>query len=281
MTDAGAVALAVRGLEKSFAARRNLRELLRPFGPRRRTVALAGVSLSVRPGELVALLGPNGAGKTTLMKIVAGLVTADAGEVEVDGLDLRREQDRARARVGYVLTEERSFFWRLDVAANLRFFAALAGLSAVEAEQRIRSLAALLGLDEHLGREFSALSAGQRQRVAIARGLLVDPPVVLFDEATRALDPGRAERLRRLVREVLVARGRKAVLFATHDLGEAEALSDRVILMAQGRIAAEGPYREVEPAVRELFREEARAEDAALARLFPDLDVRGRGEVSS
>jgi ABC-type multidrug transport system ATPase subunit len=106
--------------------------------------------------------------------------------------------------------------------------------------------------------------------VAIARGLLPDPPVVLFDEATRSLDPGRAVRVRRAIKEILVRRGNKAVLFATHDLDEAKELSDRVVLMVEGRIEAEGPYDALEPKLKEVFEKEAEKEDAEYRRMFPE-----------
>jgi ABC-2 type transport system ATP-binding protein len=264
------VAVRIAGLTKTFRPRRSLGELVRPWRKRRTIEALKGVDLEVRAGELVTLLGPNGAGKTTLMKVVATLVVPTAGTVEVLGLDARRAAREVRARVGYVLADERSFFWRLSCRDNLVFFAALDGLHGRAARRRVEEVTALVGLGEHLGRDFADLSTGQRQRMAIARGLLSDPPVLLFDEATRSLDPGRAARLRRIIRELLVQRGNKAVLFATHDLEEARALADRVVLMADGKIAAQGSYAEVEPAIREAFAAEADAEDAEYRRLFGD-----------
>ncbi len=264
-------AIHLRGLEKRFKRRRRGKELLMPWRKPAPIEALRGVDLEVAPGELVALIGPNGAGKTTLLKIVATLVLPDAGTCEVAGVDVARDPHRARAQLGYVLTDERSFFWRLSVHENLLFFANLQGMFGKVAAQRIEILAAMLGLQDLQKRDFADLSLGQKQRVAIARGLLADPPVVLFDEATRSLDPGRAERVRRVVREVLVERGKKAVLFATHDLAEARALADRVVLMAEGKIVQDGPYEAIEPKILELFRQESRAEDEALYRLFPDL----------
>lgn len=257
-------------LEKSFHLRRRGRELLTPWKPKRRTVALSGVDLEVGRSELVAVLGPNGAGKTTLLKILATLVRPSAGEATVDGIDVVKRPDAARARLGYVLTEERSFYWRLTCRDNLRFFCALQGLYGRAATARIEELAAMLGLSDQLSREFMDLSAGQKQRVAIARGLISDPPVLLFDEATRSLDPGRAERVRRVIREVLVERQGKAVLFATHDLDEAKALSDRTVLMKEGRVACEGRFSDLEPQIREIFREEAKAEDEAFYRMFEE-----------
>jgi ABC-2 type transport system ATP-binding protein len=261
-------AVEISGLTKTFYARRKVTRFWRRG---RVTEALRGVDLSVERGELVAVLGPNGAGKTTLLKILATLIAPTSGMAIVEGVDVAREPDRTRDRIGYVLADERSFYWRLSVRDNLRFFAALQGLSGRAALDRIRELAALVGITEQLEKDFADLSSGQRQRAAIARGLLSDPPVVLFDEATRSLDPGRAEHVRRVVREVLVERANKAVLFATHDLQEARALADRVVLMAEGRVARIGSYAAIEDDILALFRAEAANEEAELFRLFPDL----------
>lgn len=264
-------AIEVRGLKKTFHPRRRFRELVAFWRRRVPVQALDGVDLSIQPGELVSLLGPNGAGKTTLLKILATLVLPSSGEARIDGVDVVQSPDEARRRFGYVLADERSFYWRITCRENLIFFAALQGLHQGAAEERIETLGRLVGLSEQLDRDFMDLSSGQKQRMAIARGLIADPPVLLFDEATRSLDPGRAEHVRRVIREVLVDRGRKAVLFATHDLHEARAISDRIVLMAKGRIVCEGGYDDVEREVFELFRDEVKDEEAELARLFPDL----------
>ncbi|MFO0724486.1 MAG: ABC transporter ATP-binding protein [Myxococcota bacterium] len=259
-------AIAVVGLTKRFNRRRNLRPPFRRPPP---VEALRGVDLRLEPGELVTLIGPNGAGKTTLLKILATLIRPTSGQASVQGLEVTQDPAGVRQRIGYVLADERSFFWRLKTRENLRFFAALEGIVGRAAEDRIRALAALVGLTEELDRDFQDLSTGQRQRLAIARGLLADPPVLLFDEATRSLDPGRAARLRRIIREILVEREKKAVLFATHDLVEAERLADRVALMAEGRVVEEGSFAALKPRIEALFLDESRAEDAAFQRLFP------------
>jgi ABC-2 type transport system ATP-binding protein len=264
------LAIDVRGLTKSWKGRRRERELLMPWRRPAPSEALRGVELMVAPGELVTLVGPNGAGKTTLLKILATLVTPSAGSARVFGEDVVRHAAAARRRVGYVLADERSFYWRLSCRDNLRFFAALQGIRGRAAQSRIEELAALVGLSDHLPRDFQDLSTGQRQRLAIARGLLADPPVLLFDEATRSLDPGRALRLRRIIKEILVRRANKAVLFATHDLDEARDLADRVVLMLKGRVAAEGRYPDLEPRLVEVFASEAAEEDAEYLRLFPE-----------
>ncbi len=267
----GPPAIEVRGVHKRFRARRRGRALLTPWRPLPPIVAVERVDLVVRAGELVTLLGPNGAGKSTLLKMIGALITPSDGTIRVLGHDVTRAPNRAKAALGYVLADERSFYWRLSVRDNLRFFAALQDLMGAEAQARIEALASLLGLVDYLDREFADLSTGQRQRVAIARGLLADPPVLMFDEATRSLDPGRAAGLRRVIREVLVEREGKAVLFATHDLDEARALSDRTVLMRAGRVAAEGRFGEVEAEVRSAFAAEASAEAEEFRRAFPEL----------
>jgi len=260
------IAVRVADVTKTFHGRRAFPRLWRPG---KRIEALRGVSLEVNAGELVTLVGPNGAGKTTLMKILATLVTPSAGAVEIMGLDAVKHGRAARAKVGYVLADERSFFWRLSCRHNLEFFAALDGIHGAAARRRVEEVSALVGLTEQLGRDFADLSTGQRQRVAIARGLLAEPPVLLFDEATRSLDPGRAARIRRVIREILVEKAQKAVIFATHDLDEARALSDWVVLLAEGRVAAQGRYADVESQIHAAFAAEADAEEAEYRRLFP------------
>ncbi len=257
-------AIRVEGLTKTFYLRRNLPELVRPWRSRRTVEALKEVSLQVAPGELVSLLGPNGAGKTTLLKILAHLIEPSTGTIQIDGA----ERGRRQAQVGYVIADERSFFFRLSGRDNLLFFAALNGLPKKQAEERIFALSGWLGLKELLDRKFSELSQGQKQRFSIARGLLPDPPILLFDESTRALDPGRAAKLRRVIKEVLVARQRKAVIFATHQLDEAAELSDRAILMKDGAIDCQGNYRDIHSRVQEVFEKEAWQEDRALQELL-------------
>ncbi|MEL6188328.1 MAG: ABC transporter ATP-binding protein [Myxococcota bacterium] len=259
----------VRGLHKAFPGRRRGREWLQPWRRPAPVPALRGVDLEVGRGQLLALVGPNGAGKTTLLEILANLVAPDAGEVEVGGVGLDRPR-ALRGKVGYVLSETRSFHLRLDVRDNLRFFGVLEGLSGAHLERRLEAVTAALGLEALLRRRFAELSRGQQQRVGIARGLLPDPPVLLFDEATRALDPGRADRLRRLVRRRLVEGEGKTVIFATHQLDEADALADRAALMVDGKVEAQGPWREVEGPARAAFDKEAAAEDAAWDRLVAE-----------
>jgi len=246
-------AIALAGVKKRFTQPRHLAAILRRPFQRDRIEVLKGVDLTVRRGGLTGLLGPNGAGKTTLLRILAASVLPDEGQVHILGQDARRNPARVHRQVGVVLGDERSFFWRLSAEQNLRFFAALCDLPGLAARERIGQLSGLLGLEGELSKPFRNLSTGWRHRLALARALLHDPPVLLMDEPTRGLDPGAAERARALITERLAGELGKTVLFATHDLAEAEQVCDRLALLGEGRILAEGAPSEVLPRARQVF----------------------------
>jgi len=260
--------ISVRGVSKSFRKKSSIISTLRFWRPKQQIAALADVNIDLARGELVTLVGPNGAGKSTLLKIISTLIQPDSGTVFVDGKDVLKNPEDVKARIGYVLADERSFYWRLSCRENLRFFGSLQGLTSKWLEERIEVSSAMFGLGEYLDKEFMNLSTGQRQRLALARGLIADPPIVLFDEATRSLDPGRAERMRWIVKDLLVKTQGKSVLFASHDMEEVRAISDRSILMVNGSIASVGPFEQIEDRVREAFAEEARKETEEFTKLL-------------
>ncbi|MDI6830581.1 MAG: ABC transporter ATP-binding protein [Actinomycetota bacterium] len=198
--------------------------------------ALDGVSFGVRPGSVFGLLGTNGAGKTTLIKIVYGLLYPTSGSARVLGMDPLRQGRVARSRMGMVLSEERSFYWRLSGRRNLEFFAALHGMDPSSAARRIDELAGILDMREYLDVPFSDYSAGMRQKAAVARALLHDPQVLLMDEPTRSLSPDAAYPLQDFIRGELVAARDKTVLLATQDMGEAERLCDEAAILHRGRL---------------------------------------------
>ncbi len=238
-------AIEVAGLEKTFVKVRSLREMLiRPFERAERIQALRGVDLEVRRGEILSLLGPNGAGKTTLLKIICCLVLPDCGRAMVDGHETTQE-NRVKRLIGLVHSDERSFYWRLSARENLRFFARLYDVPRRQIERRIQELLERVDLVAAADRPFSGYSSGMKQRVAIARALLHDPPILLMDEPTRSLDPASSMELRRFVRDELNQRGGKTVLLATHDLREAEALSDRVAVLVRGKLREVGTVTQV------------------------------------
>jgi ABC-2 type transport system ATP-binding protein len=231
--------ISARSVTMQFPVPKRYRELLfRPFRPRRLVTALASVSLSIQKGERIALLGPNGAGKTTLLKLIGGLLLPTQGEIAVNGYDTLRHNTAARKSVGFVMNEERSFFWRLNARQNLEFFAALDNLSGKAMRERVRELIHLVGLESHVDKIVSTYSSGMKQRLALARGLIGEPEVLILDEPTRALDPVACEDLNDLIIERLHKGSRKTLLIATHRLEEAMRLCDKVLVINHGQIMA-------------------------------------------
>ena len=210
----------------------DVRELSRSFG---RTVALDHVSFRVEPGEIVALLGPNGAGKTTASRIIAGILAPSEGDVLVDGISVRADPGSIRVRCGMV-TDQPSLYERMTLRAYLEFFCRLYDVAA--AAHRTEELAELLGLSDRLEVRLGAFSRGMKQKVAIARGLVHDPPVLLLDEPATALDPETARSLRSFI--VSLRARHRAILLCTHDLDEAQRIADRVVVLYRGRVARAG-----------------------------------------
>jgi len=200
--------------------------------------ALREVSFTVDTGEIFGLIGRNGAGKTTLTKIVATLVQPTTGNVSVRGHDSVDHDEQVRREIGLATAEERSFYWRLTAEQNLMFFARLHGLSDRAAKRRIKELFTQLELDEVARRRFGELSTGNKQRLAVARALLPDPPVLLLDEPTRSLDPLAAARMRDMIRSLAKQDLPVTIFLTSHNLAEVETLCARVAIISRGRIRA-------------------------------------------
>jgi ABC-2 type transport system ATP-binding protein len=202
--------------------------LTRRFGER---VAVDALSLTLRPGSILALLGPNGAGKTTAMRMLAGLLAPDAGRATVCGETLGRSEAgnaAIRARVGLV-PEEPGFYERLSARDNLRFFAGLHGLAAATIEERIEAELVRFRLAERGDDRVGSYSKGMRQRLSLARALLHQPQVLFLDEPTAGLDPRATAEMHARLRE-LRAEG-KGIILSTHVLEEAEALADDLVII--------------------------------------------------
>lgn len=254
-----APAIEAKRLKKVFAHGTGFLDVFsRNAAGRKRTLALDGVDLCIAPGEIFALLGPNGAGKTTLIKVLAGLVLADAGEASIFGHDIRRDFKKAHALMSLVLGEERSFYWRLTGRQNLDFFAALYNLSGKNARNRIETAVAFVGLRE-LDMRYQEYSTGNKSRLALARSFLNDARLLFMDEPTKSLDPSAAANLRSLVRDLSRKEG-KTIFFTTHDTREAEEIADRMAVIDRGRIKGLGTLKEI--------RAQASAPSASLAEIF-------------
>lgn len=215
----------------------------RPVKPA--VVALRDVSLAVRRGEILGLIGRNGAGKTTLTKIIATLVQPTTGTVRVNGFDSVNDEAIVRGQIGLATAEERSFYWRLTCEQNLMFFARLYGLTDRQARRRIIDLFERLELLPLATRKFSELSTGNKQKMAVARAMLAQPPVLLLDEPTRSLDPLAAEEMRNLIAELAAGDPPVSILLTSHNLAEIEQLCQRIAIIADGSIRAIGAPAEL------------------------------------
>jgi len=223
-------------IEKTFVKKRTVSELVKhPFRRAERIRALRGVDLHVQKSEIFGLLGPNGAGKTTLLKILSCLVLPDRGRAVVAGEDVVNE-GKVKPKIGLVHTDERSFYWRLSGRENLDFFSQLYDVPRKRSKARINELLERVDMVEAADRRFADYSSGMKQRLAIARALLHDPPILLMDEPTRSLDPASAMALRTFIRDEVKARDGKTVLLATHNLREAETMCDRVAILVKGKV---------------------------------------------
>lgn len=196
--------------------------------------ALKTISFEIGDGEIFGLIGRNGAGKTTLTKIIATLVQPTSGRVSVKNFDSVNDEVKVRSLVGLATAEERSFYWRLTTEQNLLFFARLYGLKDSDAKHRIGEIFEQLDLNDLRKRRFSELSTGNKQRLAIARAILPQPPILLLDEPTRSLDPLAAQTMRDLILSFKDA----SILLTSHNLNEVETLCQRVAVISKGEIRA-------------------------------------------
>jgi ABC-2 type transport system ATP-binding protein len=206
-----------------------------------------GVSFEIAEGELFGLLGPNGAGKTTTIKMLITLLLPTAGEARVLGHDVVEDAQWVRRRIGYVFGGDRGLYERLSALDNLRYFAELYGVEPRRQRARIAELLELVGLAGREKERVEGYSRGMRQRLHIARGLLHDPDVVFLDEPTIGVDPIGARELRSMIAGLKDVG--KTVLLTTHYMFEADALCDRIAVVARGRIVAEGTPRDLKQIV--------------------------------
>jgi ABC-2 type transport system ATP-binding protein len=211
--------------------------------------AVRGISFGVEQGELFGLLGPNGAGKTTTIKMLITLLLPTSGQARVLGHDVVDHAREVRKRIGYVFGGDRGLYERLSARDNLRYFAELYGVSGKAQRLRIDEVLELVGLKGREGERVEGYSRGMRQRLHIARGILHDPEVVFLDEPTIGVDPVGARELRQTIAD-LIASG-KTVLLTTHYMFEADALCDRIAVIAKGRIVGEGTPTELKAGVEE------------------------------
>jgi len=235
-------AVELHGISKRFG-----QPARRPFGRRKvkkEKLALDQVSMHVDTGRITGILGANGSGKSTLIRILATLMTPDAGTASVFGYDVVTQPDDVRRHINRVSVEA-SFFKEMSPWENMLYAARLYGSGGKGTRARVEGMLERLGLPlDTLDKPMKQLSRGQQQKVAIARSFLTSPSLLLMDEPTTGLDPRSKREVQELVRSI--RRDRAAtVLLCTHDLEEAEVLCDHVLVLDQGRVLAEGTPAEL------------------------------------
>ena len=216
-----------------------VRDLRKAFG---KVQAVDGVGFTAGDGAITGLLGPNGAGKTTTLRMLYTLMRPDSGGIRVDGIDALADTQAARTHLG-VLPDARGLYKRLTARENIAYFARLHGLSGAALRTRIDAMIALLEMQDIASRRTEGFAQGQRVKVALARALVHDPHNIILDEPGNGLDVMATRALREFLRR-LRDEGR-CVLFSSHIMQEVAALCDRIIVIARGRVVAEGSPEEL------------------------------------
>jgi ABC-2 type transport system ATP-binding protein len=234
------------------------------------TVALDGMSFDVRAGEIFGFVGSNGAGKTTTMRIILGVLAADAGEVRWDGVPVDQE---TRSRIGY-MPEERGLYPRMKVGEQLTYLARLHGLGAAEAAEAVRSWTERLGVHARFGDEVQKLSLGNQQRVQLAAALVHHPEILVLDEPFSGLDPVAVDVMSQVLREK-AAEG-IPVIFSSHQLDLVERLCDRVGIVRAGAMVACDTVEQLQASGGESLLVDAPGAPEGWASGIPGVTVRGR-----
>ena len=204
--------------------------------------AVRDVSFTARAGEITGILGANGAGKSTTLRMVYGVLTPDSGRASIDGIDIRGETSRARARVG-VLPHAAGLYGNLSARENIHYFGSLQGVGSEALAKRTGELARILGLEDFLDRRAKGFSQGQRIKVALARALVHDPGNIVLDEPTNGLDVMAIRNLRDML--LALKREGRCVLFSSHVMQEVAALCDRVVIIGHGRVLADATVQSI------------------------------------
>jgi ABC-2 type transport system ATP-binding protein len=202
--------------------------------------AVKEVSFTVHQNELFGLFGANGAGKSTLVRMLTTLLHPTAGTATVNGFDIVRDKLRVRASTGLVTADERAFYGRLTPRQNLAFYASLQNVPRHQIQERVDRVLALFALEPKADAPFQSLSTGQKQRLNMARALVHDPPILFLDEPTKSMDVQTSDFVKALIRDELVGRMGKTVIFISHELYEMDNFCDRVAILAEGELRAVG-----------------------------------------
>jgi sodium transport system ATP-binding protein len=235
----------------------HVRQLTKAYRDLRRGqfFALAGVTFDAHPGQIFGVLGPNGAGKTTLLRILSTVLRPTSGRATINGCDVVTEPSLVRHQIGFV-SANTAVYDRMSAAEMVEYFGRLYGIDRELIRHRMENIFRQLQMDDFRDLLGAKMSTGMKQKVSIARALIHDPPVLVFDEATVGLDVLVARALLDIIAR-LREEG-KCILFSTHIMREAERLCDRIAILHRGRFLAEGTARQLladsdQPDLEELF----------------------------
>lgn len=194
--------------------------------------ALDNLNLEIKKGELLGIIGPNGAGKTTAIRIICGILKPDSGDVIVNGYSVLSDPIKVKSMIGY-LPEEPNLYERFKARELLKYFGELYGVPRDKLNERISELLELVGMEKRADHRINTFSKGLRQRIGIARALIHDPQIIIFDEPTMGLDPATSLAIRGFIEDL---KGEKTIVLCTHYMDEADALCDRVAILNSGKI---------------------------------------------
>lgn len=243
----------VQNLKKQFkqnTASSGLIKTLLGRVPSREVIALRDLSFNVEEGQFYSLLGRNGAGKTTAIKILCTLLLPDSGSAEIGGFDVDRDSVEVRRQIGVSIRGERSVYWRLSGRQNLEYFGQLYDLRGSELKRRVAEVGEVIALSDRLDDYVERYSMGMKQRLAIGCALIHRPRVLMLDEPTIGLDAASARNLRQFISHELRDREKVTILYTTHYMHEAEVMSDKLGILHDGALVAEGTPTEVIGMVR-------------------------------
>jgi ABC-2 type transport system ATP-binding protein len=245
--------------------------------------AVQDVGLEIFAGELFGLFGPNGAGKSTLVRLLSTLLAPTTGTAMVNGFDVVRDEVAVRGVIGLVTADERSFYGRLTALQNLELYAAMQNVPRRQTEERSQLVLDLFGLAAKGNAAVQSLSTGQMQRLNMARALIHDPPILFLDEPTKSMDVQTSDFVKALLKEELVGRQKKTVVFISHELYEMDNFCDRVAILAGGRLQVVGTPAELGALLprRAVYRLVVEGDGTAVAQKWQALPgVEGVQEIS-
>lgn len=245
-------AVEASGVTKIYRPSLRFEDLIRMRFHKEPVQALQGIDMALSPGKVHAFIGANGAGKTTLLKIIAGLLRPTTGTIRISGIDPAKDPLHVKKMVGFGLTEVRSFFLRLSGMENLRFFGVLYGMTKTQARERSIELLDWVGLHDKADKVVWSYSAGMQQRLSIARSMIHDPKLLIFDEVTRGLDLAMRQKTLDLIKSLASDKGRTVIL-ASHDMDAVKYAADLVWVIDKGKIIGKGTFFDMKPLLEQCF----------------------------